>query len=270
MPLSEHVFYHLGMYQMADHRSSKWLRISGSHVGAPFVRVPPEQAAEERRLLELGLTIKDVALLVGAAPRRLEERNRLLYQIDLRATFQRRIERDGVPTRLAVDASFGHWFAGLFDGEGHFVMRLRRRSVGRATRSELELGLNVYLRDDDAGVLQRVHDALGGRFRPTSKDNVAHWRLRGIATLAEVGLPLFERYPLYSKKAGEFELFRSLVMQRYIATLGGRRRRVPLENVEETEAAIAQLRARRDYADRSSWRVLEDAARWGGISSTAA
>lgn len=242
--------------------------MTGSRIGAPFIRVPPEQAAEERRLLEFGRTIKDVALLVGVSPKRLDERNRLLYRIDLRAAFQRRIGRDGVPSRLAVDDAFGYWFAGLFDGEGHFMIGLRspRKGAGR----ELQLGLTLYLRDDDAGVLLRVHDVLGGYFRPTSKDNVARWCLRGLASLAEVALPLFERYPLYSKKASEFDLFRSLVMQRYIATLGGKRRRVPIENVEETEAAIARLRAKRNYADRSSWRVLEDPVRWGGVSSTAA
>ncbi len=244
----------------AGSRQSKWVHISGAHVGTPFVRVSAQQAAEECRLLELGLTIKDVAALVGAKPRRLEERNRLLYRIDLRAAFQRRIERDGVPIRLAVDGAFGYWFAGLFDGEGHFVIDLRppRNRPARGLR----LGLNVYLRDDDAGVLRHVHSALGGRFRPTSKDNVAHWELRGIATLAEIAVPLFERYPLHSKKASEFELFRSLVLQRYIATLGGKRRGTRLENVEEIASAIVGLRAKRRYAERSSWRVREVPARW--------
>lgn len=237
-------------------------------MGSPFVRVPPEQGAEERRLLEFGLTIKDVAAKVGRSPKRLEERNRLLYQIDLRAAFQRRIERDGIPIRLSIDASFGWWFAGLFDGEGHFVIDLRRPRA-RGNR-ELYLGLNVYLRDDDAAVLEHVHSTLGGRFRVNPKNNVAQWRLRGIQNLAEIAVPLFEQYPLRSKKAEEFDLFRRLVLQRYIATLGGRRRRVPLQDLEEIASAIWHMRVRRRYADRSSWRVGEDPGTYGGISSVAA
>lgn len=232
------------------------------------MRVSSEREVEERRLLGLGLPVKEVAALVGTTPKRLEERNRLRYQIDLRVAFRRRLEQEGIPTRLSVDGPFGYWFAGLFDGEGHFVIDLRGpRQFGNW---ELRLGLNVYLRDDDAAVLAHIHAALGGRFRPSSSENVAYWGLHGIANLAEVAMPLFERYPLRSKKAKEFELFRRLVVQRYIATLGGKRRHVPLENVDEIKAAISDLRARRRYAERSSWQLLEDAGRYLGISSVAA
>lgn len=252
----------------AARRPTTWLRASGSHVGAPFVRVPIEQETEERRLLSLGLTLKEVAALTGTTPRRLEERSRLLYQIALPAAFRSRIDREGMPDRLRVTPEFGNWFTGLFDGEGHFVISLRGpRQFGNW---ELQLGLNVYLRDDDAEVLRHVHDALGGLFRPSSKNNVAYWRLRGIANLAEIAVPLFERYRLRSKKAEEFELFRRLVLQRYMATLGGKRRGVPLGNVDEIKAAVLDLRARRRYGDRSSWRLLEAEGAYRGISFTAA
>lgn len=247
-------------------RPSKWLRANGTHIGSPFVRVGAAQEAEERRLLGLGWTIKEVAANVGTQFRALERRNALLYRIDVQAAFQQRLDCEGLPVRLRTDDAFGHWFAGLFDGEGHFVMQLRRRPG----RWELSLGLNIYLRDDDAGVLQRVHEGIGGTFRQTSKNNVAHWRLRGIANLAEVAVPLFDRYSLYSKKGVEFQLFRKLVLQRYIATLGGKRRSAPLDNIQDIQWAIVELSARRRYADRSSWRVLESAATYGGVSSVAA
>lgn len=221
------------------------------------MRVPEDQAAEERRLLGLGLTVKDVAATVGTDARRLDERNRLIYRIDLRAAFQSRIEREGIPTRLSIDSSFGHWFAGLFDGEGHFVIDLRRPRP-RGNR-ELVLGLNVYLRDDDASVLEHIQSRLGGHFRINAKSNVAYWGLRGLRDLAEIAVPMFERHPLRSKKADEFELFRHLVLQRYAATLGGRRKRVPLQDIEEIASAIWDVRVRRHYAERSSWRVLEEA-----------
>lgn len=222
----------------------------------------------EKSLLSQGLTCKEVAAIVGTSPRRLEERNRLIYHIDIVAAFRSRMEQEGIPVRVAVDDAFGYWFAGLFDGEGHFVIGLR--GPRRLGNRELQLGLNVYLRDDDASVLRHVHEALGGQFRPSSKYNVAHWRLRGLANLAEVAVPLFERYPLRSKKATEFELFRSLVRQRYLATLGGRRRGAPLEDIEQIKNAISEMRARRRYADRSSRRLLESSPAYGVVSLTAA
>lgn len=247
---------------------TKWLRTNGSHVGAAFVRVPAEQQAAEKQLLSRGLTLKEIASRLGTSARRLEERNRLLYGIDLTAAFAQRIESEGIPTRLSVEPRFGYWFAGLFDGEGHFVIGLR--GPRRLGNWEVQLGLNVYLRDDDASVLRHVHDALGGQFYPSSKYNVAHWRLRGLVNLAEVAVPLFERYPLRSKKAAEFELFRSLVRQRYLATLGGKRKRAPLKNIDQIKNAISELRVRRRYADRTSWRLLESRATYGAVSSTAA
>lgn len=232
----------------------QYRRTDESRARSAIKGVPAEQAAEERRLLRLGLTIKEVAASVGASPRRLEERNRLVYRIDVRAAFAERSRRDGVPDRSPRDPSFGHWFSGLFDGEGHFLIDLRHPRPGRG--HDLHLGLNIYLRDDDAGVLRRVHEVLGGRFVPTSDRNVAYWALRGIADLAEIAVPLFCRYPLFSKKAVEFELFRALVLNRYVATLGGKRRRVPIGNIDGIERAVANLRARRRYAGRSSWAVM--------------
>jgi hypothetical protein len=246
------------------------LRISGSHVGAPFVPLSPEQEQEERRLLELGLVVADVAKRVGANPRRVEERNRVLYGIDIPAAFQRRIHREGIPTRLSVEASFGYWFAGLFDGEGHFVMRIRHGSTARGSITHnLELGLSVYLRDDDAHVLRRVQEQLGGAFS-VGANNVARWRFSRLRDLAEIALPLFAAYPLQSKKAHEFDVFRRLVIQRYVATLGGRRRSAPFVDVVDVEEALAVIRAKRRYANRSSWAIQESALVYDDVSSQVA
>ena len=237
-----------------------------ARMSAPFIRVPFEQAQEERHLLELGLTVADVAERVGASARRVGERNRHLYQIDLSAAFQRRIDREGLPTRLSVETSFGYWFAGLFDGEGHFVMRMRRRPTARGSMTcELELGLNVYLRDDDSQVLERVQAQLGGVFS-VGANNVARWRFRGLRNLAEIAVPLFLTYPLLSKKAEEFEVFRRLVIQRYVATLGGRHKRAAFVDAVAVEEALAGVRARRRYANRSSWAIRESALAYDDVS----
>jgi hypothetical protein len=60
------------------------------------------------------------------------------------------------------------------------------------------------------------------------------------------------------------------VVQRYLATLGGKRRGVPLENVDELKIAISELRATRRYAERSSWRIVEEPGAYRRVSSIAA
>ena len=84
--------------------------------------------------------------------------------------------------------------------------------------------------------------------------------------MAEIALPLFAKYPLLSKKAQEFEVFRRLVIQRYVATLGGRRRRAAFVDAVDVEEALAVIRAKRRYADRSSWAIQESAPIYDHVS----
>jgi len=145
-------------------------------------------------------------------------------------------------------------------------MQMRHRSTVRGTiKHQLELGLSVYLRDDDAHVLERVQEQLGGAFT-VGAHNVARWRLGGLRNLAEIVLPLFAAYPLLSKKAQEFEVFRRLVIQRYVATLGGRRRGATVVDLVDVEEAIALIRAKRRYANRSSWAIQESALVYDDVS----
>ena len=51
-------------------------------------------------------------------------------------------------------------------------------------------------------------------------DSIA-WHCEKIQDLMEVIVPIFDAYPLRTKKGKEFAMFRPLVVQRYIDTLGG-------------------------------------------------
>jgi hypothetical protein len=115
------------------------------------------------------------------------------------------------------------------------------------------LGIQVALRDNDLRVLEYVLANMGGTLNVNPNNNVATWRLGRLRTLAETVLPLFTRYPLRSKKAGEFELWSALVRMRYIATLGGHQHRgaAPIP-ADEVARVIARIRAARRYAWRSS------------------
>lgn len=190
-------------------------------------------AERERELLLAGMSYTEVAAITGGRVKSISERNRLVYQIDIWEAFKRRIERDGLPNRLTVGDPFGYWFSGLFDGEGSFVVFTRPAS-GRPEYAEYRLAIRIMLRDDDAQVISRIYDHLqvgrisarkaNGRSNPAVAITVER-----VQDLAEVIVPLFDRYPLYSKKAKEYAIWRPLVMRRYVTTLGGysNRRGIP-------------------------------------------
>jgi hypothetical protein len=112
-----------------------------------------------------------------------------------------------------VGRQWGHWFAGLVDGEGSFVIRLTR---GQAPSTLFEL----TLRADDEAILQEIHQQLGigklygpylyaeGKRRPTLS-----YRVQTIKE-CQVLVRVFRAFPLRSKKARCFELWAKAVRLR--------------------------------------------------------
>jgi len=47
------------------------------------------------------------------------------------------------------------------------------------------------------------------------------FQIQNIKDLTEVIVPLFEKYPLWSKKGKEFEIWKDVVRYKYIVSLGG-------------------------------------------------
>ena len=84
-------------------------------------QIDPAVAQREVELLQRGFSYKEIAALTGVRAKTVSERNRLVYKIDIWEAFRRRIEREGIPNRLAVSDAFGYWFAGFFDGEGSII-----------------------------------------------------------------------------------------------------------------------------------------------------
>ena len=133
---------------------------------------------------------------------------------------------------LEVPDEFGYWSAGFTDGEGCFQAHIKKnRKTGRR---ELTLRFEIGLRADDEPTLKRFQDMLGiGKIMP-QKAGRANWNPQirysvwRIADLYHVIVPLFERYPLYSKKAKDFAIWKTLVAIKYQEggrhCLGGRLR----------------------------------------------
>jgi hypothetical protein len=70
-----------------------------------------------------------------------------------------------------------------------------------------------------------------------------------VQDLAEVIIPLFERYPLYTKKSKEFAIWKPIVLQRYITTLGGYSNRsgIPDEERAAFNQALERIKQIRTY-----------------------
>lgn len=197
------------------------------------ININSESLALERELLLRGLNYSEIAEATNGRIKTISERNRLIHKVNIWDAFQSRIERDGIPNRLAVSDSFGYWFSGFFDGEGCIFLFHRARGERYA---EYRFTIRVHIRDDDADAVAFIYDNLKvGRIARHGSNGSANpsisWSCEKINDLAEIIIPLFERYPLHTKKAKEFSIWKPLVLQRYINTMGGysNRKSIPEE-----------------------------------------
>lgn len=115
----------------------------------------------------------------------------------------------------SIPDDFGFWFSGFFDGEGHFY-------VGRVG-SRYRLAIEIGLRDDDSHVVKRIAKELNcgtivKKDRTKSgRNSVITFSITKISDLWEIIVPFFEKYPLTSKKAREFEIWKRLVWLKYLS-----------------------------------------------------
>ena len=108
-----------------------------------------------------------------------------------------------------LDPAFGHWLAGLIDGEGCFTVS--RQSHGYGARFRLSL------RDDDAAILKEIHVRLGlgtlGRRERSRRVNAKpclEWTVESRPDAEEL-VEILDRYPLRSKKAADYTVWKRAV-----------------------------------------------------------
>jgi len=201
--------------------------------------IKPELKDAEIELLSRGMSYPEIAAITGGNIKLISERNRRVYKIDVHSAFRKRIEAEGIPNRLSVSNDFGNWFAGLFDGEGCFVLFSSPRTDPKYYHTRISVTLG--LRDDDAGVVYRIKDNFGigcisnGKTYGSRNPQI-RWKCDNIADLVEIMIPFFETYTLYSKKAREFLVWKKVAMERYILTLGGNSH--PCNTAERFESIV--------------------------------
>jgi hypothetical protein len=103
-----------------------------------------------------------------------------------------------------------------------------------------------------------IRDTLGGSTWTTKAKGTTrparNWRIESAADLAEIILPIFDAYPLRSKKRLEYNIWRGLVLNQYVNTLGGTSTRVGAAVEENTafQLALQDIRKIRHGAGNSA------------------
>jgi hypothetical protein len=154
--------------------------------------------------------------------------------------------------RSLVVPDFGWWFSGFFDGEGSFILHGERRGATVQYVAKIQ----VMLRDDDAEVLDEIQRRLGcGRVYRNTRRALANphalFRVGKVQELAEIIVPLFETYPLRSKKSREFAFWKEIVLARYADVACGQTRysNTYIRSFESAREKIGEIR---NYAATSS------------------
>src|SRR3990167_5913670 len=182
---------------------------------------------QERDMLIRGLTYPEIAMFTNGRIKSITERNRIIHKINIRESFRKRIERDGIKKRKIISDKFGLWFTGYFDGEGCLTVFYRERNGTPDKR----VGIQISCRYDDSDIIRYIYETVGVGVIWESKvkgatNKAMNFRVENVSDLAEVILPIFDTYPLRSKKRLEYVIWRELVVNQYVNTLGGTSTRI--------------------------------------------
>jgi hypothetical protein len=108
----------------------------------------------------------------------------------------------------AFDDAWCSWLAGFFAGEGHFGLELSDR--GSALRPAL--CITITQRADNTPIIRTIAQYFGGHepyfTTPTRGKLVATARTRCLEGMAQTMVPFFDHFPLRTKKAAEYPIWR--------------------------------------------------------------
>lgn len=108
---------------------------------------------------------------------------------------------------------FGHYFAGIADGEGHFSIRKHHARSGYAC------AFILIMRDDDREFVEWLRDTtgLGVIYATKARQKIGHmskpqvqWQVNTKSDCSALA-DIFERYPLHTRKARDCAIWISAV-----------------------------------------------------------
>ncbi len=121
-----------------------------------------------------------------------------------------------------ISSDFGHWLAGFADGEGTFTID---RHHGSETGWCYAPRFTLVLRDDDSSILFECKEKTGlGNLRAASHkigQPQLMWTVNNKSDVMSL-VRIFDRYPLRSKKARDFTIWRQAVSLWQDVRTGGR------------------------------------------------
>ncbi len=154
-------------------------------------------------------------------PATVEEHRVLLAELEAELASALRTIRVLHTDAIGVDDAFGYHLAGLIDGEGCFRIHSQKGGTYYAPSFSLKL------RDDDGPILREIVDRTGigrvaaDRSRSGNSHPCAVWRVQSRAE-TEALAALLDRYPLRTRKARDYAVWRRAIDVRAAMTRGNR------------------------------------------------
>jgi len=171
------------------------------------------------------------------------ERERLRYYTKRRKKREDYYKNELIKPFIVPD-EFGYWFSGFADGEASFIIRPNGK---RWVSTRFILGL----RADDVMVLKYIQSQLGFgilsyhlRTRNESRNTKPQYRL----TIDKKGdcyklVKLFDRYPLKTKKAKDYAIWKEAILKRGITRFHN------VYNIEEILSLAKRLKRIRQFKE---------------------
>jgi hypothetical protein len=144
-----------------------------------------------------------------------------------------------------MKAEDGYWLAGLVDGEGCFFAHAWHPST-RPHSTNIQIQMTVGLRADDKPVLEHRQAITGlGRLHFIRQGAACRWQWTVIRKKERLVLvEIFDQYPLRSKKAADYAIWRELAIEHSTWIHG---QKPVAARLAKAERLILDLRAGREY-----------------------
>ena len=124
---------------------------------------------------------------------------------------------------LNLDPLWCAWFSGWVDGEGSFIAKVGKRS-GKYLDRSISCILTVMTRDDDGNLIFSGRDILkcgtvgkdvqhlGSKSYNPNRHNAIRWTCKNTGACRHILIPIFDLYPLRSKKLRDYRIWREIVI----------------------------------------------------------